>query len=132
MKRFEVVFSPDEGGWHVEIPSVRGCHSWGRSLSAARRYIREALASCVDVLGEDADRIARDAELVERFDLPAGIKQAIARYRVSRARAERLEAALQSSQRAAAQTIVKRFSVRDAGELLGVSGARVNQIVRGT
>ena len=68
MKRFEVVFTPDESGWHVEIPSVQGCHSWGRSLAAARRHIREALATCADVFGEDAADVAREAELVERYD----------------------------------------------------------------
>ncbi len=129
MKRFEVVFTPDDDGWHAEILSVKGCHSWGRSLTAARRHIREALSTCVDVLGEDAERIARDAELVERFDLPAVVERILVRYRENRERAAALEAQLQALQVSAAKAIVKRFSVRDAGELLGVSGARVNQIV---
>lgn len=69
-RRFEVVLEPDEsGGWHAYIPKVRGCRTWGRSLGAARRYIREALATCVDVLGDDAERIARAAVLAETVKL---------------------------------------------------------------
>jgi predicted RNase H-like HicB family nuclease len=39
-----VVFEPDGGAWHVHVPAVPGCRSHGRSLSEARRNIREALA----------------------------------------------------------------------------------------
>jgi predicted RNase H-like HicB family nuclease len=40
----KVVFEPDGGAWHVHVPAVQGCRSHGRSLSEARRSIREALA----------------------------------------------------------------------------------------
>jgi len=44
MAALKVVFEPDGGAWHVYVPAVRGCRSHGRSLSEARRNIREALA----------------------------------------------------------------------------------------
>lgn len=40
----KVVFEPDGGAWHVHVPAVPGCRSHGRSLSEARRNLREALA----------------------------------------------------------------------------------------
>jgi len=67
--RLDVVFEPDEGGWHVYVPSLQGCRTWGADLSIARTNIREAIACCGDVF-EDADAVARDVELVEDIRLP--------------------------------------------------------------
>jgi predicted RNase H-like HicB family nuclease len=130
--KYEVVFEPDEGGgWHVYIPSVRGCRTWGRSLDAARRYIREALATCVDVLGADADRIAREAELVERTKLSPATRKAIAEYHRMKTRADQLMERSQLFARRAATGLTKheRVSLRDAGALLGLSHERINQMV---
>jgi predicted RNase H-like HicB family nuclease len=126
MTKFNVVFEPDDGGWHVSIPSVRGCRTWGRSLEAGRRYIREALAACVDVLGEDAASIAKEAELVERFKLPPRVKEKIGEYRKSKRTAERVEKLMESTARGAARELAAlQFSLRDAGELLGLSHEQV-------
>lgn len=133
-RRFSVTFEPDEGGWHVSIPSVRGCGTWGRSLDAARRYIREALATCVDVLGPDAERIAREADLVERFKLSPAVRETLASYRRSQKTAVRVESALQAAARRAAATLTQGaspISLRDAGALLGLSHERVHQLVEG-
>ena len=56
----KVVFEPDGGAWHVYVPAVQGCRSHGRSLSEARRNIREVLALF--------DR--EDTELIEDVHLP--------------------------------------------------------------
>ena len=46
---YRVVFERDESGaWIVTVPSVRGCHTYGRSLHQTRTRIREALALWVD------------------------------------------------------------------------------------
>ena len=128
--KYAVVFEPDEGGWHVWIPRVRGCRSWGRSLDAARRHIREALSTCVDVLGDAAASIARDAEFTERYKLPVDAKRALVLYQATKRRAEKeARVASESAQRAAMALTRKRISLRDAGELLGLSHERVHQIV---
>lgn len=130
--KYEVIFEPDEGGgWHAHIPKVRGCRTWGRSLEAARRYIREALATCVDVFGEKADRVARDAKLLERVKLSGRAEKALAEYQRTRKRAEQLnELSLRLAGNAAVElTRREHLSLRDAGELLGLSHERVNQVI---
>jgi predicted RNase H-like HicB family nuclease len=133
-RRFEVVLEPDEsGGWHAYIPKVRGCRTWGRSLGAARRYIREALATCVDVLGDDAERIARAAVLAETVKLRGEAKKALDEYLKTRRRASELSDIAQRLASDAAEKLTRQghLSLRDAGDLLGLSHERVNQVMGG-
>jgi predicted RNase H-like HicB family nuclease len=44
LQRFEVVYEPDEEGFHVFVPALKGCHSWGATRDEARENIREAIA----------------------------------------------------------------------------------------
>jgi len=132
-RKFVVEFEPDEGGaWNARIPSVRGCVTWGRSLDAARRYIREALATCVDVLGDDADRIARDAVLEEEFVLQTSATKALETYQAAH---ERLRFEQEIAQRCAASAarelvVTVHLSLRDAGSLLGLSHERISQLLK--
>jgi predicted RNase H-like HicB family nuclease len=131
-RRFQVVFEPDEGGaWHAYIPAVAGCRTWGRSLGAARRYIRDALSTCVDVLGEDADRIARDAVLEEQIVLEGNAQKVLDDYLHVRRKADELQELAQACAVDAAKTLTTKvhLSLRDTGELLGLSHERVNQVV---
>ena len=44
VQRFEVVFEPDEdGGFHVYVPALKGCHSWGATREQACTHIVEAI-----------------------------------------------------------------------------------------
>jgi predicted RNase H-like HicB family nuclease len=44
IQRFEVVFEPDEdGGFHVYVPALKGCHSWGVTRNEARKHVKEAI-----------------------------------------------------------------------------------------
>jgi predicted RNase H-like HicB family nuclease len=126
---FRAVYEPDEGGWHVHLPEVQGCRSWGRSIAEARRNIREALATCADAF-EDADAVARDAEIVDDVRLPARAKRLVKRALQERAalqeREERAKVATAEAARALTEEI--GLSLRDAGELLGLSHQRVKQV----
>lgn len=66
------------GRWTVEIPQVRGCHTYGRTIEQARDRIREAL----DLFVKDADT----AEIVDDVRLPASVKAGIQRARQLRER----------------------------------------------
>ncbi len=125
MKRYRAVFERDPRGvWLVSIPGIRGCHSYGRSLDEARRNIREALALFVDEALED--------RVIEDVRLPVRITRTVARVREARERAEAQRAVADAELRKAARSLTRDagLSLRDAGELLGLSRQRVHQLVR--
>ena len=117
MKSYRVVYELDESGhWIVTVPRVKGCHSYGRSLSEARSRIREALGLFV----ADAAR----AELLDDVRLPAGMRRLVVSYRAARGRAERER----KQAEAAARRLAARLSRRDTAELLNISHQRVQQL----
>jgi predicted RNase H-like HicB family nuclease len=125
-KAYRVVIERDEtGAWIAHVRGVRGCHTYGRTLEQARRRIREALSLWV----EDADT----AELLEEIRLPSEARHAIQSSSAARTRAEREREDAQRATTAAAKLLVERqgLGVRDAGELLGLSYQRVQQLVSG-
>lgn len=124
MKTYTVRYERDESGhWIATVRGVRGCHSYGRTLDEARRRVREALGLFVN----DAD----EARLVDKVKLPARVKRLLARVQVTRTRAQAEQARAATAARAAVRTLTKdwRLSVRDAGQLLGLSHQRVHQLV---
>lgn len=123
--KYRVVFERDESGaWIARVPSVPGCHTYGRTLSQARRRIREALSLWV----EDAD----SADLVEDIRLSARVRNAITRSRAARRQAVRERERARAVMKEAAETLVDEvgLGLRDAGELLEISHQRVQQLVK--
>lgn len=122
MKRYKVRYERDEDGWWVaSVPSVKGCHTQGRSIAQARERIHEALSLFV----KDAKR----AEFREEFRLPAELRKVVDRTAAARARAARQEVLASSMLKDAAKVLEKEgVSVRDAGQLLGLSHQRINQL----
>lgn len=124
MSTYTVRYERDDADWWVAtVKEVRGCHTQGRTIEQARRRIREALSLFVD----DAD----DAELVDSVVLPANAKALLKQVRATRKKAEEEAIKLQSSAAKAAKVLTKDVgvSVRDAGELLGLSHQRVQQLL---
>ena len=122
--RYRVVLERDaSGAWLARVPSVPGCHTYGRTLEQARRRIREALGLWVD----DAE----NAELRYELVLPAAIRQELRRVREARERSSRVQREASAVTAHAASHLTGRFgiSLRDAGELLGLSHQRVQQLV---
>ena len=64
VERFEVVFEPDEEGFHVFVPALKGCHSWGATRDEARTMIREAIELWLETAEEQGIAIP-DRELLE-------------------------------------------------------------------
>ena len=124
MKRYRVVLERDESGaWIATVPSVPGCHTYGRSLVEARRRIDEALALWV---GD-----AETAEMVEDLRLPPEMLAAVRRSVSAREKLASARELAGSATEAAARGLVDAgLGVRDAAYLLGLSHQRVQQLLR--
>jgi predicted RNase H-like HicB family nuclease len=124
MKTYRVVYELDESGhWIVTVPAVKGCHTYGRSIRQARERIREALGLFV--------RGAGRARLVDEVRLPVNLRRLVNVQRSARKSAEEQQARAQAAIRNAVRRLTRehRLSVRDAGELLGISYQRVQQLL---
>jgi predicted RNase H-like HicB family nuclease len=53
VERFEVVFEPDAEGFHVHVPALKGCHSWGETRADAREQVREAIELWLETAEEE-------------------------------------------------------------------------------
>ena len=124
MRSYTVTYRRDSAGWWVaSVRGVRGCHTQGRTIRQARERIREALGLFV----KGAER----ARLVDNVQLPADLRRLLVRQRAARARAEHEHARAQIATRETARRLRSaRLSVRDAGELLGLSHQRVQQLLQ--
>ncbi len=128
MATYTVKYERDEAGWWIaEILEVQGCHTQGRTVSQARERIREALGLFIE------DKEATAAKLVDDVRLPAPARRALSRAKVARERAERAQEEASSTATAAVKALTKDvgLSVRDAGDLIGLSFQRVHQLVHG-
>ena len=124
MRSYTVTYERGENGWWVAtVPSVPGCHTQGRTIAEARRRIREALSLWVD----DAD----EARLIDDVRLPPQAQQALTAYRLARQHADEERVKAQESTASAVRLFAGELhlSVRDMGELLGLSHQRVQQLL---
>ncbi len=123
LNRYAIRYERDEDGWWVaSVPSIKGCHTQGRSIAQARERIREALGLFV--------RNAKRAEFDEEFRLPAELRRVVARTAAARAKAKRQGELATVLVKDAARMLAKQgVSVRDAGQLLGLSHQRINQLL---
>lgn len=122
--KYRVDITRDESGaWLVRVPSVPGCHTYGRTLEQARRRIREALALWVPD--------AQGADLEYRIRLPADIRAELRRARSARKRSARAQLDAHDATVNAARDLTEQLglSLRDASELLELSHQRVQQLV---
>jgi predicted RNase H-like HicB family nuclease len=122
---YHVEYERDPSGWWVgSIREVKGCHTQGRTIAETRRRIREALSLFVD----GAER----AKLVDAVRIPAGEKRLLKAYETARQKAESENRKASAVARRAAKALAGgrlRLSRRDAGEILGLSHQRVQQLI---
>lgn len=55
-REFSVIIERDaEGQYVASVPALRGCHTQARSLDELMGRIREAIALCLEVQGEEPE-----------------------------------------------------------------------------
>jgi predicted RNase H-like HicB family nuclease len=55
-ERFSVIIERDSEGCYVaSVPALRGCHTQARSMDELIDRIKEAIALCLEVAGEDVE-----------------------------------------------------------------------------
>jgi len=125
MKRFTVSFERDETGvWVARVKEAPAAITRGRTLAQARRRVREGLI----LVGSSA--AARNVALIEDVRLPATALRALREVASSRTRLVVERDRLSTAIDVAISTLLDgmQLSVRDAGELLGLSHQRVQQL----
>jgi len=123
-KSYTATYAPagEPGWWTVQIREVPGCITQGRSIAQARARIREALGLFLDV--DEAVLDVRD-----ELELAPAMRRAIDAYPRRRQAADReVEAASVAYREAVRLVLDAGLSTRDAGEVLGVSQARITQL----
>jgi predicted RNase H-like HicB family nuclease len=121
-RTYTVRYERDETGWWVaSIKEVRGCHTQARSIAQARQRIREALGLFV----ASPEKVS----LVDQVQLPKELRGAIRRLVSAKKRAEVAQELAARAAREAARELTRLLTVRDAGELLGISHQRVQQLL---
>ena len=113
----------DQGNWLVHLDEEPRCHTYGRTLAAARKNIAEAASVWFDVDEAPA--------LVERIELPKDVEDAVAAVTRKRQQADQLAAELKSELPAVAARLADRLSMRDAAAILKLSHQRIAQLVEG-
>lgn len=124
MNTYTIEYKRDETGWWVaKVKEVKGCHTQGKSIAQARRRIREALGLFVN----NANR----ADFVEDVILPPGVRTLVKQVLSAREKVKHEEEKVQSSMQEAARVLTGEVGIsrRDAGEVLGLSYQRVQQIL---
>lgn len=124
-KTLHVDIERDESGmWVGVVREDIGILTQGRSLALVNERIREAMQAS-DI---DPDAV----EIISEVKLPATAKKAIKNAKASRQKAETETQRSSTMMAEAIQALTKLgVSIRDAAEMLGVSSARVHQILHG-
>lgn len=123
MTSYEVVISREGNEWLADVPALRGAHTYARSLPKLKEYIREAVILMAD-LPEDAQ-----PELTYRFNVKDRRLAEAVQLRDERSHVDELQRQVKARTSALADQLQRAgYSVRDVGELLGVSGGRISQL----
>jgi hypothetical protein len=123
VRTFHAEVTRDGKFWHIHIPEL------GRSTQA-RRY-KDVSAMATDLIEIMSGLASKDYTLSTTVRLPGGVREHLARAEALRDEAGRKQSEAARESRAAVRELIELgLSQREAGEVLGLSFQRVNQLVR--
>lgn len=110
--------------WAIEVPEIPGVFTQARRLDQVASIVREAVALLTDT--EAADIVVTVVAIVPEMD------DLVRDARAAKAAAETAQVEASEKLRFVAKRLVGHdLTVRDAGELLGLSPQRISQLVKG-
>jgi predicted RNase H-like HicB family nuclease len=111
--------------WAIEVPEVPGVFSQSKRLDGAEAQARDAIALMLEV-PEDSFDVTIEAVL------PAMAEEALAKVEEVKAEADEAMAAVRLAMVTALLALVDQLglSYRDAGQVMGISHQRVQQILK--
>ena len=76
---YRIILEPDEGGYHAFVPSLPGCHTWGKTIAEARKMVRDAIDVYLRSLIADGETIPKDSgmELFETIEAPKNPRRSV-------------------------------------------------------
>jgi predicted RNase H-like HicB family nuclease len=126
MKTYAATFERDESGYWTVVARVAPGQiaiSDGQTLAKARKRIRQAIGALLDVKESSFT-------IEERIKLPAETQRSLRHYERAVAELEQHERVTRAARRTAATALTRAgISRRDAGQILGISGQRVQQVL---
>jgi predicted RNase H-like HicB family nuclease len=123
--RVEFEIDPASGHWVASVPDFPEGLVEGRTLEQTRARMRAALAEWLGL----PERTYR-GRTVDEVRLPARVSRAVRDAKQARQRAARAQAEAARRRRAAVARLLRfGLSLRDAGELLGVTRQRAHQLL---
>jgi predicted RNase H-like HicB family nuclease len=71
--QFTVIIEPDENEFHAYVPSLSGCHSFGKTIEEAKKNIIEAIQLHIESMQKDGESIPVEQEptFITRLSVPA-------------------------------------------------------------
>jgi predicted RNase H-like HicB family nuclease/DNA-binding CsgD family transcriptional regulator len=121
-----VIITRDDGHWLADVPSLRGAHTYARSLSALHQAVREVVVLAADLPDEAIPGLALEFEY---HTGDARLDATTREVRLLRRQADEIAAAATArTGEAAAELVARGMSVRDVAALLGISPQRVSQL----
>jgi len=125
MKRYIAIYERGKDKmWTVSVPELDGCHTQGKTLATAKRRVIEAIEVTI---GHD---LPKDVIIEDEIKLRYADTDCVRRVRGSRRVVEvaMFDARIQLEE-AIKRFHKKDFSLREIGQILGVSHQRVGQIL---
>jgi len=124
-RTYTAICQRSQGWWAIRIPEVRGAFSQARRLGEVERMVRDVVSLVLEVPPDSFD-------VRVEVTLPEAAEQAVRRAAELRHEAQLAAASAGQAVVDAARllVVVEGLTMREAGQLLGISHQRVAQILR--
>jgi predicted RNase H-like HicB family nuclease len=128
--KYRVTFELENDAWLAQVDEFPQVHTFGATLGKAREYVIDALALWLNV---SVDSLKGHVDFAP-VDLPTTTRNLVDNAIAFRELAESAARTAPQIMGEAAFALVREthLSMRDAGELLGVSHQRIQQLLSGT